>query len=129
MFVPAAALAVVSVAVALLPGLPHRLAAAAVQFRDTAGYAADVLGTHAPAPEALEPLHFWTSSGLLTSGLGAVGALLVAAFSLWGRRLAAVRASARVVAPLRRLHSGHIGDYVTWVAVGIGVVAGLLAAA
>ena len=79
------------------------------------------------SPQALESLRFWTSSGLLTGVLGCVGALLVAAASLWGREVPVLRTSGRVVVPLRLLHSGHIGDYVTWVAVGIGLVAGLLA--
>jgi multicomponent Na+:H+ antiporter subunit D len=127
MSLPTAALAVASAAVGLLPGLGHQLAAAAVQLADTGGYAAAVLGSPTPPPEALEPVHAWAPTGLLTGALGGLGALAVAALSIWGRELAVLRSSGRAVAGLRRLHSGHIGDYVTWLALGLGLVAGLLA--
>jgi multicomponent Na+:H+ antiporter subunit D len=37
----------------------------------------------------------------------------------------AVRAA---LAPLRSLHSGHIGDYIAWLTVGVAVFGGILAA-
>jgi multicomponent Na+:H+ antiporter subunit D len=39
------------------------------------------------------------------------------------------RALGRPVSFLRAMHSGHIGDYVAWLALGIVVMGGALAAA
>jgi multicomponent Na+:H+ antiporter subunit D len=66
--------------------------------------------------------------GLLSCGL-AVG---VAAAALRSGRLprplgAAGRLGAPVVAGLRRVHSGRIGDYVAWLFLGTAVFAGLVA--
>ncbi|MBT2386811.1 hypothetical protein, partial [Streptomyces sp. ISL-11] len=56
----------------------------------------------------------------------------LAAAAVWGPRLPArplrrtLAATGRtVLVPLRRLHSGHLGDYVTWLVVGM---AGLVVA-
>ena len=53
-----------------------------------------------------------------------------------GNALAAIYISPRVgstadvakFAPLRAVHSGHVGDYVAWLVLGTGVIGGLLAA-
>ncbi|MGW3230328.1 complex I subunit 5 family protein [Kitasatospora sp. NPDC001095] len=115
-------------AVGVLPGVGRALAAGAAAFTDRAAYLADVLGAPAPpAPPA--PEAWWTPSGI---GLGLLSALLAAAFAV-----AAVRRDPRrgtgglhrasglyraVVLPLRRLHSGLLGDYVAWLAVGLAAL-------
>ncbi|MEV8098232.1 hypothetical protein [Kitasatospora sp. NPDC085879] len=38
------------------------------------------------------------------------------------------RAAARAVRGLRRLHSGHLGDYLAWLAVGVAVLCVAVAA-
>lgn len=74
----------------------------------------DAFGTH-------EPPH-WTPAGLF---LGLISAALAA-----GLPVAAVRGSARQepytsTKPLRRLHSGHIGDYVAWLLAGTALLGAL----
>jgi multicomponent Na+:H+ antiporter subunit D len=64
----------------------------------------------------------------LVSGVLAVG---IATLALWAPRLPEqVRRSGRVLAPvlvpLRRVHSGHVGDYVAWLFVGITALAALV---
>jgi multicomponent Na+:H+ antiporter subunit D len=123
--------ALVSVAlgavVSVVPGLAQRTEHAADRFRDTSGYAAAVLhakGTaHAPSlPPALEH----TSLESILYGVGA--ALFAAGLAFIGLQ---PRRLPRLLSPpihvLRELHSGVVGDYVTWVAVGTAVVGGVWA--
>ena len=62
-----------------------------------------------------------------------VAALALAALALLRRRLpgafrAGVSATGgRVIKGLRHLHNGHIGDYVTWLAVGVSIFGGVCA--
>ncbi|MET8546625.1 hypothetical protein ABZW03_39335, partial [Kitasatospora sp. NPDC004799] len=80
-------------------------------------------GARPPVPAAAPPEAWWTASGL---GLGLLSALLAV-----GVATAAVRRDPRrgtggpyraVVLPLRRLHSGLLGDYVAWLAVGLAAL-------
>ena len=60
---------------------------------------------------------------LWRGGISTAGALLLAAFSLARRRLFRRQrwenAFATAMHPLRRLHSGLIGDYVAWLTFGV----------
>ncbi len=124
---------VLGAVVSLVPGLAQRAEYAAERFRDTSGYAAAVLHARAVAPPPSMPLALAHTS--LESILYGVGATLFAvALALVGlnrRRLPrAVSAGAgRLLSPpirvLRELHSGVVGDYVTWVAVGTALVGGV----
>jgi multicomponent Na+:H+ antiporter subunit D len=54
-----------------------------------------------------------------------------AALGLWGEKLPRpvqlTRAAGRpVMHVLRRVHSGHIGDYVAWLFAGVAILAGLV---
>lgn len=65
----------------------------------------------------------------LLSALLAVGA---AALALWAPRLPdVVRSAAAPFAPVlsgfRRVHSGHVGDYVAWLFLGVAAFAALVA--
>jgi multicomponent Na+:H+ antiporter subunit D len=56
-------------------------------------------------------------------------ALSLAAFSMWGRQIGAgrlLRSGTMLVAPLRRLHTGRVGDYTAALTLGVGVLGGLL---
>jgi multicomponent Na+:H+ antiporter subunit D len=109
----------------------ERTVAAAETFIDQQGYAAFVLRA--------EPLHVPTHAPVeITAGgvlLGiASGALAVALSGLslltgrWSRTRKAVEQRIdRLVAPLRTLHRGHIGDFVTWLVVGVAVLGAVLA--
>ncbi|QIQ06407.1 complex I subunit 5 family protein [Streptomyces liangshanensis] len=78
------------------------------------GHAVDeaLPGTASVVPE-------WTTTGVL---LGLLSALLAAAVGTYAA-LHPPGATARDrTAPLRRLHSGHIGDYVAWLLVGMALL-------
>jgi multicomponent Na+:H+ antiporter subunit D len=121
--------------VSMVPGLAQRAEYAAERFQDTSGYAAAVLHAKAMAPPPSLPLALeHTSLESLLYGLAAT--LFAAALALAGLyrdRLPRVvsAAAGRVLAPpiqmLRGLHSGVVGDYVTWVAVGTAFVGGVWA--
>jgi multicomponent Na+:H+ antiporter subunit D len=135
MFVPAVLLALAALAVGLVPGLVEAFEGAAVQFADGSSYAATVLhGGNAPPIEA-GPAYSAPASAYLYSAITVAGAIVVAAVMLFGYRaprVAAQRTGAvtqRVVAPLRALHSGHIGDYVAWLVAGVALLGGSFAIA
>ena len=101
--------------------------------RDALIAVASTLGVHTsgrpPAADASGPDR---SSVYYEIGTVA-GALALAALALLRRRLprafrAAVNATGgRVIKGLRHLHDGHIGDYVTWLAVGVSIFGGVCA--
>ncbi len=124
-----AALAALAIAVALIPGAVPALEEAASRFTDHGAYASWVLHGTAVHWPALAPTHVSGDDvlyGLLSTG----GALAAAAIGLFGRRLRE-RAPASLREPglvamrrLRRLHSGHIGDYIAWWTAGAGMLGG-----
>jgi formate hydrogenlyase subunit 3/multisubunit Na+/H+ antiporter MnhD subunit len=129
--VPALLLAA-ALAVGAWPGVGRALAGAARTFEDRAGYVADVRGVAAPALVHAAPDAAWTLPGVLLGLLSTALACGLAAAAVWrpNRRFAAARAvrdlaalgDRRLVLPLRRLHSGLLGDYVAWFTVGLAVL-------
>ena len=98
----------------LVPGLVDAATHAAARFTDHAGYVATVLrgaARSAPAPAGEAP----TAAAWL---YGAASALLAVGFAL-------LRTMPE--GPLRALHSGRIGDYVAWTAVGAAAIASVFA--
>jgi formate hydrogenlyase subunit 3/multisubunit Na+/H+ antiporter MnhD subunit len=122
-----------ALAVGAWPGVGRALACAAVTFADRTGYLAQVGGLPAPGLRQAPPAVEWTVSGVLLGLLSVAVALAFALTAIHPPRRAALRplrtaaqvATRRLVVPLRRLHSGHLGDYVAWLMVGL---AGLLVA-
>ncbi|MFJ6087775.1 complex I subunit 5 family protein [Streptomyces sp. NPDC092369] len=102
MTVVPAALLVASLAVGAVPG-----------FAAAAG--------HAVSGEATPPPH-WTLAGVLLALTSTVLALGLAALAVAGPR---PFGEPSWTAPLRRLQSGHIGDYVAWMLVGTTLLAAL----
>ncbi|KJY20335.1 hypothetical protein VR46_44150, partial [Streptomyces sp. NRRL S-444] len=93
-------------------------------FTDRAGYGAAAGGSElrgGAAPEAVATE--WTAVG---AGLGvasaALACLMAGAALWWPGGVALRRASAAAVLPLRRLHSGLLGDYLAWLAVGMAAL-------
>jgi multicomponent Na+:H+ antiporter subunit D len=122
------ALAVAGLAVGAWPGLAANLVEAAHQFVDRADYARVVLDH---APPAAVPHEVWhtTTSSVVWSVVTLVGSVAIGVLSLYRARLpkAATEALGRVLAPLRAAHSGHIGDYISWLTFGVAVIGGLFA--
>lgn len=104
-----------ALAVGLVPGLRTGTGQAADAFTDQSGYLAAVLHGRATEPAATPPPH-WSTAGVLWDLLAtalAVGLALLAVRRPLGAE------PARWTTPLRRLHSGHVGDYVAWFLAGI----------
>ncbi len=126
---------VLGVAISVVPGLGQRAEYAADRFRDRAGYAARVLRNRPVAPPQGLPVTIRHTSleSVLYGAAATVFALGLAGLGLYRRRLphTVVAAADRALAPpiqvLRALHSGVVGDYVTWVAVGTAVLGGVFA--
>jgi multicomponent Na+:H+ antiporter subunit D len=132
MFASAAILIAGGLAVSAVPGVINEAQQGAHAFADRTAYAAAVLGRPAPPARPIEYLHpgaFEVLLSLITL-LGAVG---LTAVMVERRRLPFALPSALLGAAettfwrLRRLHSGQIGDYVTWATIGFALLAGLVA--
>jgi multicomponent Na+:H+ antiporter subunit D len=121
--------AAVLLAIAAVTGGSRRLTdatfAAAARFVDTARYAAEVLDGATPAVTFRVPRN---AVDVLPPLLAAACATTLALATLFRERLPrSTREPIRVVVdaiygPLRRLHSGHIADYVTWAVLGVAVI-------
>jgi multicomponent Na+:H+ antiporter subunit D len=126
---------VLGVAISVVPGLGQRAEYAADRFRDRTGYAARVLRDRPMAPPQSLPLTIRHTSleSLLYGGAATIFAFGLAGIGLYRRRLprTVAFAAGRTLAPpirvLRQLHSGVVGDYVTWVALGTAVTGGIWA--
>ncbi|MEU9303570.1 complex I subunit 5 family protein [Streptomyces sp. NPDC048269] len=106
--------------VGCVPAVAESLAHGGALFTDRSGYAAAVAGIPGGGAGAAQPPHTgWTAEGV---GLGTVSTLLACLLTwcaLFGRAPASLlRSAAQAVVPLRRLHSGLLGDYLAWLAVG-----------
>jgi multicomponent Na+:H+ antiporter subunit D len=123
MLVPVVALLATGLTLGLMPGLATLAHDAAYQLLDSTGYAAAVLdGTPAVPPPT--PVESWTASGLLLGLLSVLLALVVAAVGLYANRLPQLfRRGADVLTlpfrAVRSAHSGHLGDYVVWLLLGM----------
>jgi multicomponent Na+:H+ antiporter subunit D len=129
MFVPAAALLAGAIATGVWSGLPGLAATAAHRFVDFAGYHAAVFGSvrHLSSVASSSPDGFDYLYGGGTTAL----AIVLAALGLWGEQIVpgwhrVTSAAASAIRPIRRLHSGRIGDYSAALTLGIGVLGALL---
>jgi multicomponent Na+:H+ antiporter subunit D len=135
MLAPAAVLLAAALALGIVPGLAERAQAAAVRFSDRTAYAAAILdGDRGPevaasvASPAAGHLPAAVPLALLTVALAvALAAVPLRRGRGRGRRGAAIRGVLRATLALRRLHSGQVGDSITWLVVGTATLGGLLA--
>ena len=133
LFGPAAVLLLGSLAIGVLPGVTRIALAGARRFEATSAYASAVLAgrAHRLTPSA-------ASAPTLREVLAGVGftvvTLLVGLFILLPGRppgpLAVLVGPGRAVARgLHALQSGHIGDYIAWLAVGAAIFTAVFALA
>ncbi len=128
MVLPPLALLAIGLGLGLTSGIEEHAAAAATAFSDRAAYAAAVLGTHGGSiptgGRVVVPASPAASAGGVLTDLGQVlAALCVAGIALDRRAVALRRALAAGTGWLRRLHSGLVGDQVTWLAAGLALLA------
>ncbi|MGW2765840.1 complex I subunit 5 family protein [Streptomyces sp. NPDC001275] len=125
-----AALLVLAATLGCVPVIGSALAPGAAVFTDRVRYAAAVLTHQGAVPAGRAPAAAWTATGvalgLLSTGIAV--ALAVAAVHQRAPRLSERHPAARAVRALRRLHSGRLGDYLAWLALGIAVLCAALAA-
>jgi multicomponent Na+:H+ antiporter subunit D len=126
MLAPIVVLLLGALAVGVMPGMHEAAEGAAGQFLDGSAYAREALhGVPVPiAPTA--PGGNWTVSGVLLGFLSAALAVGLAGWALYGGRLQVLRRLSdgfdRGVDGLRAVHSGHVGDYVAWLMVGVATL-------
>lgn len=131
MFAPALLLIVGSLFSGVLPRLSQATEIAAAHFQDQQAYLAVVLGSafarvpsSAPSLDLVGPTLSMGLSGLI-SAAGAVIYALLALFGSCGlallRKIGAIgmRLFGQPLAWLQTLQSGHVGDYVTWLSIGV----------
>jgi multicomponent Na+:H+ antiporter subunit D len=133
MLTPLALLAI-GLGLGLASGIEEHAAAAAAAFSDRAAYAAAVLGTHGPTTPAsgtviVPATHAASAGGVLTDLGQVLAALCVVGIALDRRAVRFRQALAAGTGWLRRLHSGLVGDQVTWLVAGLALLAALGAAA
>jgi multicomponent Na+:H+ antiporter subunit D len=130
MLLPPLALLAIGLGLGLTSGIEEHAAAAAAAFSDRAAYAAAVLGTHGGTVPAVGKVVVTASpaasaGGVLTDLGQVLAALCVAGVALARRAIGLRRALAAGTGWLRRLHSGLVGDQVTWLAAGLALLAAL----
>ncbi|MEV8564374.1 complex I subunit 5 family protein [Streptomyces sp. NPDC051322] len=107
--------------------VPSLLLAAALTVGLVPGFARSVghaLDEALPGKAPHDPA--WTTSGLLLGLLSTALAAALAGYAVRGSKRGSDRVAGRDwAAPLRRLHSGHIGDYVAWLVAGAALLGGL----
>jgi multicomponent Na+:H+ antiporter subunit D len=121
-------LALAGLATGAWTGLATRAVEAAHTFTDRLGYAGVVLQHRALAPPPPETWHTTTSS-VVWAVVTVVGSAIVGVASVYRNRAPEpfTNALGAVIAPLRAVQTGHIGDYVAWLVFGVAVIGGLFA--
>ncbi|MFJ7280177.1 complex I subunit 5 family protein [Kitasatospora sp. NPDC098663] len=125
-----AALLTLAAAAGCLPAAADALARGAGAFTDPARYALAVTTDHRAPLAARVPATDWTSTGVLLGLLSTALAVALALTAVHRRtpRLPQRHPATRAVRALRRLHSGRLGDYLAWLALGIAVLCAAIAA-
>ena len=137
MLLPAAALAALGLAAgvaAMVPKVAAGLEAAAARFQDQPAYIATVLtGARVTRAVPLYPVSpaDVTVASVVTALCSVLGASALALTALYWRRLPLLRRGyepgAGLTVAIRRLQSGVINDYITWLIAGVATLGGLLA--
>jgi len=116
-----------SLAVGVVPALATHVAEAGARFLDGADYIRQALTSASASPLEPESVTSWTEEGLLLSALSVLLAAIVAVASTHARQVTRGREIApSFVRGIRAVHSGHVGDYVAWLLVGVAGIAALV---
>jgi multicomponent Na+:H+ antiporter subunit D len=109
----------------------HTIGGGVERLLDHSGYLAETLRHAAPTPDKTPDDIDWTVTGAILGVVSTLLALVVAVIGWYaepiGRRLRSVLTPFQHgLAGVRALHSGHIGDYVAWLLVGVVVLGALV---
>ena len=126
---PAVMLLAGALAIGVWPQAAERAQVAAARFEDPKSYAASVLEGRDSLrdTETMAP-----SSSSVVYGVAAAGAAVALATVTLRRRRPGARMQASLrpalapVTALRSLHTGHVGDYVMWLTIGLAAFGGLV---
>jgi multicomponent Na+:H+ antiporter subunit D len=126
---PIVALLLAALAIGVAPGAHTTFERAADWFTRPEGYTGAALdGATQGVPTQF--VSNWTTSGIFLGLASAALAALVALVACYLPRLGPVRRFGLVgrsgLGLLRRLHSGHVGDYVAWMVAGLAALAVLV---
>jgi multicomponent Na+:H+ antiporter subunit D len=131
MLAPPVLLMLGSLVVGVVPSFREAAVRAGHGFASREGYLAAVLQGDAAPLELAAPVPGLTPVGLLAGLAGVVVAVVLAAVALGFLRAPVALPRLLLAAPiagLRRLHSGHVGDYTAWLVLGSAALIGVLAA-
>jgi multicomponent Na+:H+ antiporter subunit D len=132
MLAPVIVLLAAAGATGLLARSPSILAAAE-RFTDSRSYQAIVLDGTSESPRSAESMQVPPGSGWIATLVTASSTVAIALLALFGHRLpiswrhAAARLRRMIVDPIRSIHSGKVGDYVTWLTLGVAAFGATLA--
>jgi multicomponent Na+:H+ antiporter subunit D len=112
-----------ALAVGVVPAFAAAVGRAGEDFTDHAGYLDAVLGGRSAPPRPAPPPE-WTAAGVALDLFSTALAAGCAALAVWRP---VHTGAARAWVPVRRMQSGHIGDYVAWVLAGVALLAALAA--
>ena len=129
MFIPAAVLVALAIAVGVMPHIGQDSRIAAFTMADRAGYQNRVLdGSH--LPDLHPKVEHGSMAGSMARSFGATATALALAFLMlapWyprkDRRYTPLRDAMRV---FRAFHTGHVGDYVAFLTFGVAAFAAAL---
>jgi multicomponent Na+:H+ antiporter subunit D len=118
-----------------IPGAAQVVGLAAQRWVQGGRYTSWVLHAKLPPQHAEGPM--WTGKGAAAAGLATALAVLIALAAILTSRSESVRWSKRLrrignrlvdplMSALHRTHSGHIGDYVAWLLLGMTILIALI---
>jgi multicomponent Na+:H+ antiporter subunit D len=120
-----------ALATGCVPGIAAAVSKAAGQFTDRVSYVGQALHGMAVHPPPPVPEAHWTWLGVGRAALAAGLAVAFPLLAIDGHRLPTLlRGVLRYAEPplrvVRSVHSGHVGDYVAWLAAGVVGLAALV---
>lgn len=127
---PAIALVVLTLAVGLIHGVHKAALTGAAELMDHSGYAARTLESAVlpvRTPEIPEHPKLPSIIRAVAANLAALALAWFALSKFWPSKKPYGKAIARIIFQVRRLHSGHVGDYVAFIVFGVAVFGGVLA--
>ncbi len=125
MLAPAGVLLLLALGVGLWPVLAKEARRAAAVFQNQAAYSSAVFADSSPPPIADpdQPLPHGYLAGATSAGCAAAFALVALFAHRLPRPLRRLGSTGKpLLSILRTLHSGHVGDYVVWIVVGVAAL-------